>query len=157
MTANAAGVATSVLTYEAGEGGVRRVAIVTAATAAVAPAWGAGDIVITSGGTAIATIDSVYRNSVSCRRTQLFGASGAIPVRYSRRHRPLVRDTDVVEVPQEFEEVVELGLMMKIALFKKQADEAAAYRAMQDAGLEELKAWDDRQPAREWVPSIKER
>lgn len=153
----AAGTATTVLTYAAGEGGVRRVAIVTAATAAVAPAWGTGDIVATSGGTAIATIDSLYRNKVQCRRVQMFGTSGAVPTRYARRHRPLIRDTDVVEVPEEFEEVVELGIMMRLALYKKNPDEAGAYKAMQTELLEELKAWDDRQPALVWVPSIRER
>lgn len=157
VTLNAAGTATTLLTFAAGQEGVRRAVIVTRATTAVAPAWGAGDIVVTSGGAVVATINSIYQNSVSCRRTHLHGASGAIPMRYSRRHRPLLRDSDIVEVPQEFEEVIELGIMMRLALFKQNPDEAAAYKGMMDRMMDELKAWDNRQPARTVVPSVLQR
>jgi len=157
VTVGAPGTILSTLTYAAGVGGVRRIMIVGRATTAVAPAWGAGLIVATSGGTMIETLDSVYENCHYHKRTELYGASGAVPVRYYRRHRPLYRDTDVVEVPQEFEEIIELGIMEKLAVFKESPEKAGAVRGMMKQRLVELLAWDKRQPARTHVPSILER
>jgi hypothetical protein len=157
VTVGGAGTVTSALTYAAGVEGVRRVTIVGRATGVTAPAWGVGDIVASSGGTTICTINSIYRNSVSCRRTELYGATGAFPTRYSRRHRPLDRDTDIIEVPEEFEEIVELGIMIRLSLFKEDPSQAGAYKGIRDSRLKELTAWDKRQPARTRVPSVLER
>ncbi len=157
VTVGVGGNVTSALTYAASVEGVRRVVIVTRATGVTAPAWGVGDVVVSSGGTTICTIDSIYRNSVSCRRTEMYGVVGEFPVRYSRRHRPLDRDTDIIEVPEEFEEVVELGIMIRLSIFKENAEKAAAIKGLRDERLKELMAWDHRQPARTRVPSILER
>lgn len=157
VTVGGAGTVTSVQTYDAGVEGVRRITIVTPATAVALPVWGAGDIVATSGGVEICRINSLFRNGISCRRTELYGASGAIPTRYSRRHRPLYADTDIVEVPEEFEEIVELGILMRLEIFKENAEKAQAIKGLMDSRLKELMAWDKRQPAMTRVPSIKER
>lgn len=157
VTVGAGGNVTSALTYDAGVEGVRRITITTPATAVALPVWGAGDVVATSGGVEICRINSLFRNGITCRRTELYGATGAIPVRYSRRHRPLYADTDIIEVPEEFEEVVELGIMLRLEIFKENAEKAKAIKGLMDSRLKELLAWDKRQPAMSRVPGIKER
>lgn len=164
VVVGAPGTILSALAYAAGVEGVRKVTIVTASTAVLAAAapnlplwWGFGDVVISSGGVAIATINSNFQNNVRCKRTELYGAAGLFDVRYSRRHRPLVRDTDILEVPQEFEEVVELGIQEKLSLFKENPEKAQAFRGMFNSRMKELLAWDKRQPARTKVPGILER
>lgn len=153
----AAGTVTSAETYVTGVGGVRRVVIVTKADAAVAPAWGAGTVTITSGGVAIETLNSVYENMHQHRRTVLYGGTGDFPIRYYRRHVPLYRDTDVVELPEEFEEVIELGIQSKLAIFKEDPDTASILNGQMNGRLKELLAWDKRQPARRFVPQFARR
>lgn len=162
VTVGVAGNILSALAYNAGVQGVRRVTIVTASDAVIAAAlpappmwWGFGDVVITSAGQVLATINSNFQNNLRCKRTELYGASGLFTVRYSRRHRPLIRDTDVLEIPQEFEEVVELGIQVKLAVFKEDPAHAAAVDKMFNSRLLELTAWDKRQPAKRQVPTIR--
>ena len=152
VTIPAAGFILSANAYAGGVGGVRRIVIITAADAAVAPAWGAGEIVITSGGVMIETLNSVYENAHHHKRTELYNGSGEFPTRYYRRHAPLYRDTDVIEVPSEFEEIVELGIQIKLSIFKEHPAKAGVLNKQFDTRLRELLAWDKRQPARSFTP-----
>jgi hypothetical protein len=150
----AGGTAVTTGSFRTGPGGVRRVAI-TSTTGVTLTTM----IEALSGGTRIAYLNPNWERVRMQRRARFYGgdAGAQFEMSYYRRHFPLQDDDDLIEVPQEFHDVVELGVARKLAIFSENPEQATLLETMFKDRLRELVAWDKRQPGRKFRIRINER
>jgi len=152
VTLDVAGTATTTKTYLGGTGldGVRRFQLdrdsLSGKTA------GYGPIVLKSGGTVLQSLDAEAGEiAKEHRRTELYaqiGGPGDYNVAFYRRYKSLLNDSDsfLPELPNEFSDLVEDGIMMHIAEFRKEWDTMKVKKMMFDERLRHLVAYDNRNP-----------
>lgn len=85
------------------------------------------------------------------RRTELYAqvsGPGQYEIAYFRRPKPLVAGSDLFlpELPNEFSDIPESGIMQLICMFRKETDMMAVYKAEFNERMKELIAWDNRRP-----------
>lgn len=137
------GVGASAYNYDAGPDGVRRIALVGGTGA------GTGVITATSGGADLAVLDSAWEKFQQHVRTELYAGTSTTTYtcRYYRRHRRVQEDADFIDLPEEFDDILELYLAAKIGRFRNRIqDEHVSYMAEFNARLHEMIGWDNRQP-----------
>jgi hypothetical protein len=146
--------------FKGGVGGLRRVSLL--GNNAGAPVTTTGVIVVTAGsgtgGTTLARIDSAWEREHQQWRTELYATasnSASYTARFTRRHYEVYADQDIIDIPFEFEDLLEYGLDERIAHFRKQPDEVTVARGMWNERLRELRAWDNREPAKKVKMSVR--
>lgn len=152
VTLDVAGTATTVKTYLGGTGldGVRRFQLDRASLEGKTAGY--GPIVLRSGSTLLESLDAEAGEiGKERRRTELYaqiGGPGDYNLAYYRRYKSLTNDSDAFlpEMPNEFSDVVEDGMMMHICQFRKEWDAMGVFKASFHERLRELVAWDNRQP-----------
>lgn len=113
---------------------------------------GVGVITFTNGGTTLEELDAdAGEVAKERRRSELYaqtGGSGTYQVSYYRRFMPLRADTDTFlpEMPNEYLDIPELGIMSQIAMFRKEWDARMQYELEFKQRLKELAAWSHREP-----------
>lgn len=138
----------SINSFKEGPGGLRRVYLTGTATGAV--------VTVTAGsgtsGSVLERLDSSREREHEHLRTSLYArltSGGSYRLRYWRRlisATPV--DSDLIPIPQEFHDLLELGMLHKLALFRQEVQLADRYVAEFMTRLKELKAFDRRDPAR---------
>lgn len=105
-----------------------------------------------SGSTVLQSLDAEAGElSKEHRRTELYaqvGGAGTYDVAYYRRFRPLRTDSDLYlpEIPNEFTDIAELGIMSQVAMFRKEWESRTIYELEFKQRLRELVAWSNRAP-----------
>jgi hypothetical protein len=143
-------------TFKAGVGGVRRITLTGDGTGT--PVVTSGVVTATSGGVTLLSLDSAWQTSKDHQRTELHGVTGTsaeVYTRYWRKHFPLTRDTDIVDLPDVFDDLMEIGLGMKLAALRmargNDAGETTVMKGEWNERLAELRAWDKRQPGKKYT------
>lgn len=137
--------------FKAGVDGVRRITLIGDGTGV--PVATTGIITAAGGGVNLFRCDSAYETSKDHQRTELHAVTSAqnsYTCRFYRKHLPFMRDQDVVYLPEKFDDVMELGLSQKVAMFRKRIEEVTYFKSEFGDRLKELIAWDNRQPGRKW-------
>ena len=156
LTLGAAGTATSSTSWAAGADGLRRVYVGDSSIG------GTGEPTNAQVGTVtVADAASVTIERINCTigerihehlRTEISPAPGSAGqsyvVRYYKRIRPVLNTTDIVELPQEFESALFLGLGRRIAEFQGKMDEAMVYDTQFRKKIYDLKRQQGRTPGR---------
>ncbi len=135
--------------FKAGVGGLRRVKLV--GDNAGDPITTTGIMTVENGATILERLDSATERAHEHRRTELYAAATgttSYTARYYRRHYPVLVNRDIVDLPFEFSDVLELGLAERLAFFRKQFDEQQACRSYFEVRLREMRAWDNREPGK---------
>lgn len=155
-----AGNVNTVAVFKAGVGGVRRITLTGDGTGT--PIITSGIVTATSGGVTLINLDSAWETSQDHRRTELHSIAGTAAthlVRYWRKHFPLTRDTDVVDLPDVFDDMMEVGLAMKLAQLRmaqgQDAAELTMLRTEWSEALIELRAWDKREPGKKYSTRVR--
>jgi len=137
--------ATTSGSFKAGAGGVRRVSLVPSATART------GKITITdAGGTTIERLDSAREREHQHMRTELYAqTSGAatLKVRYQRRPFNVTAASDIIPIPFEFVDLMELGMMMELFRFRADWTGFTASKGEFMERMKEFRAWSHRDVA----------
>lgn len=156
ITVAAGGVQAGTLTFKAGVGGVKRITLIGDSTGT--PVTTTGIITATGGGVELVRLDSSWEIGREHRRTELYATSSSqssYTARYWRRHYPLLRDQDVVDIPEYFHDVFELGLGMKLAQFRQRAEEYVMLAGEWRERMIELLAYDKREPGRKYKMRVR--
>jgi hypothetical protein len=142
----ASSTATTTSSFSAGQGGLRRVTIVPDTV----PAAGGGLITITdAGGTTVERLDASREREHQHIRTELFAQSGSssnYQVSYYRRTFNVTAETDVIEMPSEFQDIMEDGVMLELQKFLGNWEAAMMMEKKRFADLRELVAFSNKQP-----------
>jgi hypothetical protein len=107
-----------------------------------------------------ADFDSSRETSKEHQRTELYAVASAtatFTVRFYRKHFPFTRDQDIVRLPEQFDDLMELGLEEHIGMFRQQPEEVKFYRQAFMGRLREMSAWDNRQPGKKWRVQVRRR
>lgn len=113
---------------------------------------GVGTVTLESVGVELESLDAdAGEIAKERRRTELYaqiGGPGSYNIAYYRRAKPLGADSDMFlpELPHEFDDCVENGIMMHVSMFRKEWDTMQVYKAEFNERLKELRAWDNRNP-----------
>lgn len=145
------GTATTTKTFLGGVAldGVTRFSIVKST---LTPLTNVGVVKLLSAGIELESLDAdMGEVAKERRRTELYaqiGGPGAYNIAYYRRLKPLVSGSDLFlpELPNEFSDLPENGIMQQISMFRKETDMMAIYKAEFKERMRELIAWDNRQP-----------
>jgi hypothetical protein len=142
ITLAGAGTATTTQTFKAGSGGVRRITIVPGTV----PSAGGGVVTVTGGGATIERLDSSREREHHHQRTELHsgGGTGTYTVRYIRRTFNVSAATDVIPVPNEFADLLELGVQIECARLRKAYADAQVMRQEWRERMREFSAWNNR-------------
>lgn len=147
----ASGSATTVKTYLGGPGldGVTRFTVLKSSLTGVTDP---GVVKLLSAGVELESLDVAGGEiAKERRRTELYaqiGGPGAYNIAYYRRPVQLISDNDsfLPGLPVEFNDLPEDGIMMHIAMFRKEWDTVQVYKAEFNERMRELRAYDDRAP-----------
>ncbi len=158
ITVAGAGTTNGVAVFKAGVDGVRRLTLIGDSTGI--PVTTTGIITATSlgGGVNLFRCDSAYETSKDHQRTELHAigvATSSYRCRFYRKHLPFTRNQDVVYLPEKFDDVMELGLSEKVAMFRKRIEEVTYFKSEFNSRLRELIAWDNRQPGKKWTVRVR--
>lgn len=155
-----AGNVNTVGVFKAGVGGVRRITLIGDGTGT--PVITSGIVTAVSGGVNLIYLDSAWETSHDHRRTELHSIAGTTSthlVRYWRKHFPLTRDQDIVDLPDVFDDLMELGILMKLAQLRlgRQEDvsELTVLKGEWNERLQELRAWDKREPGKKYSVRVR--
>jgi hypothetical protein len=153
ITVAAGGTQAGTSTFKAGVGGVHRITLIGDSTGT--PVTTTGIITATGdgGGTTLFRCDSSREVAKEHQRTELYAVASATATftcRFYRKHFPFTRDQDIVRIPEQFDDLMELGLGEKVAFFRQEADEVRYYKEAFSTRLREMVAWDNRQPGKKW-------
>lgn len=143
-------------TFKAGVGGIKRISLIGDGTGT--PIRTTGVITFTSGGTTLERLDSAWEIGHEHRRTELRATVGGISeytCRYWRKHFPLTRDQDVVDIPEYFHDVMELGVAIKLAQFRGVDAEVMMLSNNWNQRMVELLAYDKREPGRKYKVRVR--
>lgn len=137
------GTATTSATFKSGQGGVRRINIVPGTV----PTAGTGVVTVTAGGTTIERLDANREREHEHRRTELDASGGAgqtHTIRYIRRSFNVTAEADIIPIPNEFTDLLELGIMIELERLKKNYANVQALRQEWAERMKELSAWTHR-------------
>lgn len=154
VTLDVTGNGTTTQSFRSGEGGVRsceiqKASLETILTASLSP----GTVDFQNGGITIETLDA-DRTQIrhEHQRTELYGVTGGATNDYTiafyRRYNPITSDSDpfLPEIPNEFVDAIEAGIMAQICHFRREWDgKLAAEQEFKDA-MTRLYAWTFRRP-----------
>lgn len=143
ITLAGAGTATTTATFKSGQGGARRISIVPGTV----PTAGTGVVTVTAGSTTIERLDASREREHEHRRTELDSSGGAgvtHTVRFIRRAFNVTTDTDIVPIPNEFSDLVEMGIMKEVERLKKNYGNVVALEQEWRQRMKELSAWTQR-------------
>ena len=143
LTLGALGTATSSGTYKAGQGGVRRIFI----RPTTVPAAGQGVVTVTMGGTTMERLDPSREREHRHIRTELHaGVSSAssFTVRFIRKAFNITAEEDIIPIPEEFTDLLELGIQIEIARLRKAYADALGMRQEWRERMNEFSAWNNR-------------
>lgn len=160
VTAGGASVGTS--TFAAGVEGVRRISLIGDGTGT--PVTDTGIVTFTSGGATLQRLDSARHVALEHWRTELRSLTSAVSyeARFIKKHYPPLRDQDIIDVPEYFHDLIEIGLQIELAKFRQRMEELVTLKADWNEAMLEALAWDRRQPGkrysirvrREWGRSL---
>ncbi len=145
LTLDSNGTATSTTSFSGGQGGVRRVSIVPTTV----PTAGGGIITVAQGGTTIETLDSSREREHEHMRTELYaqiGSPGEYTVSYYRRPFNVTADTDIIPIPHEFHDLMEMGIMRELSQFRGDWAAAGAIEARWQYRMKAFRAWSNQEP-----------
>jgi len=149
IVAVVAGAGTTATQFAAGPDGVRKCYIMENTITAGAPTI----VTFTSGGVVIERLNYGVGETIHEHiRTELSPAPSALGetyvTRYMKRIRPVTTANDVVEIPFEFENLLTYAIQRRLAAYRGDDQQALAYEQMFRNRIQELKAWQNRQPGR---------
>ncbi len=141
--------ATTTGSFSAAMGGVRRISIVPETV----PSAGGGLItVVDAGGVTLERLEAgttpVEREHQHIR-TELFAqssSSATYQVSYYRRTFDITVDTDIIEMPHEFMEIMEDGIMIEAHKFRGNWEASKMMQVQRVVDLKELLAFTDKEP-----------
>ena len=145
VTAGGANAGTA--TFAAGVEGVRRITLIGDGTGT--PVTDTGVVTFTSGGTTLERLDSAVEVGHEHWRTELHAladSGGAYQCRYIKRHYPPLRDQDIIDVPEYFHDLMEIGMAIQLAKFRQRMEEVTVLKADWKEAMLEARAWSGRQP-----------
>ena len=145
VTLAGAGTATTTATFKAGAGGVRSINIVPG----TAPTAGTGVVTITGGGGTMERLNAATERMHEHIRTELFapiGGAGTYKVRYYRRPFNVTTSTDLVPVPDQFSDLIELGIMKNLERFRGNVGNATQLEGEWRQRMKEFMGWNNRRP-----------
>jgi len=138
--------ATTTGSFSSGQGGLRRATIVPGTV----PTAGGGLITVTdAGGVTLERLDSSREREHQHIRTEMHSRSGSgstHEVSFYRRTFDITVDTDVIEMPQEFMDMMEDGIMIEMHKFMGNPEAAKMMHMQRNADLRELVAFSNQQP-----------
>lgn len=160
ITVAGAGTTAGALDFKAGVGGVRRVTLIGDGTGT--PVITTGIITATgdAGATNLFRCDSAYETSKEHQRSELYAVASAtatFTIRYYRKIFPYTRDQDIVWLPEQFQDLMHIGIDEKIGFFRKKPEEVQYFRGLFQERLREMAAWDNRQPGKTWKVRVRRR
>lgn len=150
LTIPAGGTVTSSKQYLGGAGRDGVVNFEIESSSLVGKTPGYGPIELQRGGTTLESLDAEAGEiSKERRRTELYAQTSSIgtyQVAYYRRFKPLRAESDqfLTEIPNEFADIPELGIMSQIAMFRKEWASRQQYEVEFHQRLRELVAWTNR-------------
>lgn len=139
----AAGTATTTNVFKAGVGGVVRAYIVPSTTART------GIITIANGGTTLERLDAVRETAHEHIRTEMFApisGSGTYLVRYYRKPPDPVNESDVIQVPEHYQDLIELMMQKELERFRGNYGNAGQIEQEWRGRIRELQGWDNSKP-----------
>lgn len=145
VTLAGAGTATTSATFKAGAGGVRSINIVPGTV----PTAGTGVVTITGGGGTMERLDANRERMHEHIRTELFapiGGVGTYKVRYYRRPFNVTTSTDLVPVPEQFSDLMEIGIMKNLERFRGNVGNVTQLEAEWRQRMKEFMGWNNRRP-----------
>ena len=143
LTLGAGGTATTTQTFKGAQGGVRRISIVPGTV----PTAGTGVVTVTMGGTTMERLDASREREHRHIRTELHaGVSSAstFTVRFIRKQFNVTAATDIIPMPDEFVDLIELGIQIECARLRKAYGDAAQMRQEWSQRMREFSAWNNR-------------
>jgi hypothetical protein len=143
LTLAGAGTATTSATFKGAQGGVRRIFIVPTTV----PAAGQGILTVTMGGVTMERLDPSREREHRHIRTELHaGVSSAssFTVRFIRKAFNLTAETDIIPIPEEFTDLLELGIQIEIARLRKAYADAMGMRQEWKERMREFSAFNNR-------------
>ena len=143
LTLDALGTATTTQTFKGAQGGVRRISIVPGTV----PTAGAGVVTVTMGGTTMERLDASREREHRHIRTELHaGVSSAstYTMRFIRKAFNVTISTDIIPIPDEFTDLIELGMQIECARLRKAYGDAAGMRQEWRERMKEFSAWSNR-------------
>ncbi len=151
VTLDALGQATTTKTFLGGPGldGVTRCEIVKESLSGLTDP---GIVSFQSAGTELESLNADQGEvKKERRRTELYaqiGGPGTYQIAYYRRYKPLTSDSDpfLPEIPNEFADISEYGIMAQVATFRKEWESKRMYEAEFLVRMRELQAWANREP-----------
>ena len=136
--------ATTTATFKAGVGGVYRAYIIDSSLSTRS-----GVITIANGSTTLERLDSSRETAHEHIRTELFApisGSGTYAVRFYRKPPDPMNSTDVIQVPEHFQDVIELGMQKELERFRGNYNNAGQLEAEWRGRIRELQGWDNAKP-----------
>lgn len=122
-----------------------------------------GRIELRNGGTVIESLDAdAGEIAHEHQKTELFvsggisGAAASFNIAYYRRYPELRTDSDLylVDVPSEFSDIVEAGIMSRICAFRRDWPSKTQYEVEFKERLRDLVSWTNRAPGSKFYMSI---
>ena len=148
------GTATSSANWKSGVDGVRRIYVVDSSIdGSTVTESGVGTITVTDSNAAtLETLNvAIGERMHEHLRTEInpppSSSGGAYVVRYYKKIRPIVSTDDVVEIPQEFEQMLFFGISRRLAEFRGELDLATYYDTLLRKRIYELKLAEGRRPS----------
>lgn len=142
ITLAGAGTATTTGSFKGGAGGVRRVSLVPSTTSYT------GAVTITdAGGTTIERLDASREREHQHIRTELYAqTSGAstFKVRFQRRPFNVTAASDIIPIPFEFVDLMELSMMMELYRFRADWTGYNITKMEYTERMKEFRSWNNR-------------
>ena len=143
VTLTGAGTVNTTNSFKAGVGGVYRAYIVPSTTART------GILTVTRGSTTLERLDAVRETAHEHLRTELFaptGGTGTHTVRFYRKPPDPVNSDDVIQVPEHYQDLIELMMMKDLQRFRGNYQDAQYLEMEWRQRIRELQGWDNAQP-----------
>ncbi len=145
VTLAGSGTGVTATSFAGGQGGVRRVSVVRGTV----PTAGGGILTASTGGTTIETLDISREVAHEHIRTGLYAQIGGpctYKCSYYRRPYNVDDDNSYIDIPHEFHDLLELGIMSEHAKFRGEWANSAGIDRKYDERLRALRGWDNHQP-----------
>ena len=143
VTLAGAGTATTTNSFKAGVGGVYRAYIVPSTTART------GILTVVRGSTTLVRLDAARETAHEHIRTELFApisGTGTYSVRFYRKPPDPVNSSDVIQVPEHYQDLIELMMQKELERFRGNYGQASQIESEWRGRIRELQGWDNRKP-----------
>ena len=140
----ASSTATTTNTWKAGAGGVYRTYIVPGSLSTAS-----GIITIARGSTTLERLDSSREIAHEHIRTELFApisGTGTYSARFYRKPPDPANSDDVIQVPEHYQDLIELMMQKELERFRGNYDNAGKLEQEWRGRVRELQGWDNRAP-----------